>query len=114
MTTTTPKAAANGSPTAQTKHPAREHGMAKLREEECYHLTGLVRNALNAAERLNEEVHRELSDRYTDFDGRKGTEPLDREHACIRLSEAYDCAAVALTYLWHVTDALRGDVMPPF
>ncbi len=104
--TTTAEAASNGSTTADV--PAkREHGLARLQEEECYHLTALVRDALNEAERLTNEVNGQSMDRYRDYSGDKGSNPLDRDYAWSRLTEARECAQVAVDYLYRITNALR-------
>ncbi len=116
--TTTAEAASNGSTTTTTTTadaPAeREHGLARLREEECYHLTTLVRDALNEAERLTNEVNGRSMDRYRDYSGSNGTGPLDRDYAVSRLNEARDCAQVAIDYLYKITTALRDLVEQPF
>lgn len=112
--TTTDKAAGNGSDTTADAPAGREHGLARLREEECYHLTALVRDALNEAERLTNEVNNRSMDRYRDYSGDKGTEPLDRDHAVSRLAEARDCAQVAVDYLYKITNALRDQDEQPF
>ena len=74
MTTTT-EAASNGSTTTTDAPAEREHGLARLREEECYHLTALVRDALNEAERLTSEVNGRAMDRYRDYSGGNGSDP---------------------------------------
>ena len=114
--TTTAEAASNGSTTTTTADaPAeREHGLARLREEECYYLTALVRDALNEAERLTSEVNNRSMDRYRDYTGGNGTGPLDRDYACSRLTEARDCAQVAVDYLYKITNALRDQDEQPY
>jgi hypothetical protein len=112
--TTTAEAASDGSTTTTAADaPAeREHGLSRLREEECYHLTALIRDALNEAERLTNQVNNDSMDRYRDYSGSNGTDPLDRDHAVSRLTEARDCAQVAVDYLYKVTDALRDQDEP--
>ena len=110
--TTTAEAASNGSDTTADAPAEREHGIARLREEECYHLTALVRDALNEAERLTNEVDGRSIDRYRDYSGDKGTDPLDRDYAWSRLTEARDCAQVAVDYLYRITTALRDQDEP--
>ena len=114
--TTTAEAASNGSTTTTTTDaPAkREHGLARLREEECYHLTTLVRDALNEAERLTNEVNGQSMDRYRDYTGDNGTGPLDRDYAMSRLNEARECAQVAIDYLYKITNALRDQDEQPY
>ena len=113
--TTTAEAASNGSDTTTADAPAeREHGLARLREEECYHLTTLVRDALNEAERLANEVNNHAMDRYRDYTGSNGTGPLDRDYAVSRLTEARACAQVAVEYLYMITSALRDQDEQPF
>ena len=56
--TSTAKPASNGSGTTAPEAPvAPDHGLARLREEQCYHLTALIRNALDQAEHLTNEVN---------------------------------------------------------
>ncbi len=105
--TTTAKAAGNGSATAPDAPVTPDHGLARLREEQCYHLTALIRNALNQAEHLTNEVNDRAMDRYRDYSDKKGTTPLDRDYARDRLSEARACAQVAVDYLYRAINALR-------
>ncbi len=111
MTTTTATAASDSS-TAGDTPAVREHGITRLREEETYHLTALVRDALNEAERLTTEVNNQSMNRYRDYSGDKGTEPLDRDDAWRRLTEARDCAQVAIDYLYEAVNALRDQDEP--
>ena len=53
-------------------------------------------------------------DRYRDYSGGNGTDPLDRDYAVSRLTEARDCAQVAVDYLYKVTNALRDQDEQPF
>ena len=78
--------------------PAKpERGIARLRENEVYHLMGLVQSALYEAEHLVREVHDKASDRYLDHDNT--TEPLNGEQVTRLLGEAYQCATLAATYI---------------
>ncbi len=98
--TSTVKAVSTGTDTTATeKKTPRERGINRLREEECYHLTSIVRDALNEAEHLTSKVHSLTSSRFMDWDGSKGSTPLDRAELGETLHEAYDCAAIALGYL---------------
>jgi len=109
----TDKAASNGGDTSTQDEPAaRERGLAYLREEECYYLTGLVASALREAEHLTDEVRNKASDRFTDYSGKRGTEPLDVAEADAKLQEAYDCASLALTYLYSASSHLRDQPDP--
>ena len=109
----TDQAASNGGDgDTQDKPAARERGLVRLREEECYYLTGLVTSALREAEHLTEEVHRKASDRFTDYSGKRGTVPLDVAEADAKLQEAYDCASLALTYLYSASSHLRDQPDP--
>jgi hypothetical protein len=105
--TSTAKAAGNGSTTAPDAPVTPDHGLARLREEQCYHLTALIRNALNQAEYLTNEVNDRAMDRYRDCGGNEGTIPLDRDYARERLSEARTSAQVAVDYLYRAITALR-------
>jgi hypothetical protein len=111
---TTAKAADNGSPDTTDKHvPAqREHGLDRLREDECYHLTELIERALSESEYLVRKVHNKAFNRTLDYDGSKGTAPVDPDEATRILSEARDCAQVAIEYLYRAVSALDGE--PPF
>lgn len=100
--TTSTKAAANGSPAdteTEAKPAERQRGIARLREEEAYHLTGLVLSALAEAEHLIRQVHDKASDRYTDYSGKRGTAPLRPAEVADTLGEAYQCATTAMTYI---------------
>ena len=100
------KAASNGEPTDKHTLAQREHGMNRLREDECYHITSLITDCLNEAEHLVRKVHGKSQGRVLDYDGSKGTQPLDRDEARKTLGEAYDCASLALTYLFEVSQHL--------
>lgn len=120
MTTTT-QPASNGStaPKTQTETektvPAqREHGMTRLREDECYHLTNLIRDSLDEASHLVRKAHSKAHNRTLDYDGSKGTAPLDPAEVRDILTEARDCAAVALDYLFRAADALHDPDDGPF
>lgn len=113
--TSTVTAASTGSATAPDAPAVPAHGLARLREEQCYHLTALIRNALNQAEYLTDEVNDRAMDRYTDYSGDKGTTPLDRGYARERLTEARTCAQVAVDYLYRAIGALHdqdGEDLP--
>ena len=111
MSTAT-RAARNGQPTTADATPAeRPDGMGRLHEEECYHLTHMVTNALNAAERLTRNVNRAASERYCDPSGDKNTPELDTGKLSAQLSEARACVHAADEYLRQVLnaiDALNG------
>ena len=53
-------------------------------------------------------------DRYRDYTGSNGTGPLDRDYAVSRLTEARDCAQVAIDYLYRITTALRDQDEQPY
>jgi hypothetical protein len=113
--TTTAQPAGNGSTATKKSVPAqREHGLNRLREEECYYLSGLIQEALGEAERLVRKVHNKAFNRTIDSDGTKGTVPLDRAEARQILAEARDCTQVAIDYLYRATDALRDQDDQPF
>ena len=111
--TTTDKAAStNGGATAKAVPAQREHGISRLREQECYHLTSLIQSCLDEAEHLVRKVHNKAYNRVLDHDGANGTQPLDRAEAKQILDEAYECASLALTYIYNVSTHL--DEEPPF
>jgi hypothetical protein len=113
-TTTKTKAASSGDTTEKHIPAQREHGMNRLREEECYHLTNLINDCLNEAEHLVRKVHGKAQGRVLDYDGSKGTKPLDRDEARKTLNEAYDCASLALTYLFEVSQHLQPQPADPW
>jgi len=51
--------------------------MTRLREDECYHLTNLIRDSLGEAEHLVRKAGSKAYSRTLDYDGSKGTAPLD-------------------------------------
>src|SRR5690348_15730123 len=86
----------DSSPQDAPASPAKpRRGIARLRENEVYHLMGLVRSALYEADFLVREVHDKASDRYLDHDNT--TEPLNGEQVTRLLGEAYQCATLAAT-----------------
>jgi hypothetical protein len=101
------KAASNGESTDKHIPAQREHGINRLREEECYQMTSLVTSCLSEAEHLIRKVNNKVYNRVLDYDGSKGTEPLDLAEAREILNEAYDCAALALAYIFSVSTHLR-------
>jgi hypothetical protein len=97
-------AASNGGTTTDsspqdtpTSPAVPRRGIARLRENEVYHLMGLVQSALYEAEHLVREVHDKASDRYLDHD--TTTEPLNGEQVTRLLGEAYQCTTLASTYI---------------
>lgn len=111
---TATKATGNGEPAEKRIPIQREHGMNRLREEECYHITNLITDCLNEAEHLVRKVSGKAQGRILDFDGSKGTKPLDRDEARGTLNEAYDCASLALTYLFEVCQHLQPQPADPW
>jgi hypothetical protein len=107
--------AANG--TAAKDKPVaaqREHGIKRLREEECYQATSLIESCLQEAEHLVRKVHNKAYNRVMDYDGSKGTQPIDPDELMPILDEAYECTSLALTYLFNVSTHLRDETQPPF
>jgi hypothetical protein len=97
-------AASNGGTTTDSSpqdtpaSPAKpERGIARLRENEVYHLMSLVQSALYEAEHLVSEVLGKARPRYLDHDDT--TEPLNAEQVARLLSEAYQCTTLASTYI---------------
>ena len=88
----------DSSPKEAPVGPAKPvRGIARLRENEVYHLMSLVQSVLYEAEHLVREVHDKASDRYLDHDNT--TEPLNGEQVTRLLGEAYQCATLASTYI---------------
>ena len=110
---TTVQAASNGGDTTGKSTPAqREHGMNRLREEECCRLTGLIGDCLGEADYLVRKVYNKVQQRVMDYDGAKGTKPLDRDEARQILDEAYACASLALSDIFSAATHLRDDTEP--
>lgn len=109
--TTTDQPASNGSTDTDKSVPAqREHGLNRLREDECYHLTSLIRDSLDEASHLVRKASSKAYSRTLDYDGSKGTAPLDPDEVRDILTEARDCAQVAIDYLYRAVNALdQGD-----
>jgi hypothetical protein len=113
-TSSTVQAVGNGGETTDKSMLAeREHGMNRLREEECYRLTGLIGNCLGEADYLVRKVYNKAHQRTLDYDGAKGTKPLNRDEARQILDEAYACASLALSYIYSAATHLRDDTEPP-
>jgi hypothetical protein len=74
-----------------------EQGITRLRETEVYHLTSLVESALSEAERMVRQVHDKARERFLDHDN--SGKPLDADEISRALSDAYQCATVATTYI---------------
>jgi hypothetical protein len=107
------QAAGNGGESADKSTSAqREHGMSRLREEECYRLTGLIGDCLGEADYLVRKVYNKVHQRVMDFDCAKGTKPLDRDEAHQILDEAYACASLALSYIFSAASHLRENPEP--
>ncbi len=87
--------------------------MNRLREDECYHITSLITDCLSEAEHLVRKVHSKIQGRVLDYDGSKGTQPLDRDEARKILDEAYDCASLALTYIFRSASTCCGSPTNP-
>jgi hypothetical protein len=103
MTTTADKASSNGA-TAASKVPAqREHGLNRLREDQCYHLSALIVACLSEAEHLARKVNSKAFSRTIDHDGTKGTAPLNPTEIAQILTEARECAQAATEYLDQAT-----------
>jgi hypothetical protein len=103
------QADSNGGVSTESKQvPAqRVHGINRLREQECYYVTGLIQQCLDEAEHLVRKAHNKCYSRVLDHDGSKGTQPLDHVEMMLILDEAYECAALALTYLFSTSTHLR-------
>ena len=66
---TATKVASNGDTTEKHQPAQREHGMNRLREDECYHITSLIGDCLSEAEHLVRKVHGKVQGRFLDHDG---------------------------------------------
>jgi hypothetical protein len=97
----------DGDTTAKSKPAQRVHGMDRLREEECYYLAALIGECLDEARHMVRKVYNKAWNRTLDHDGSKGTKPLDRAETRQILDEAYDCLALAMTYLFDASTHMR-------
>ena len=113
MTTTKP--ASNGSTTTETKPeksvPAqREHGMTRLREEECHHLTPLIRDMPRRGVAPGQEGQQQGLQPDPRLRRQQGHCPARPGRDSGILTEARDCAQVAIDYLYRAVNALdQGD-----
>lgn len=116
MTTTADKASGNGAPATSKRVPAqREHGLNRLREDQCYHLSALIVACLSEAEHLVRKVNSKAFNRTLDHDGTKGTEPLNPAELRQILLEACVCAQAATDYLCQAAGTFMAqDEHPPF
>jgi hypothetical protein len=96
MTTTSTASKAGKDPKVDVKE--RPHGLARVSEQEFYHLTALIRDCLHEAEACVEKVHTSASERFLDFDGQK-SEPLDFLALSRNLGDAHDCLILAVQHL---------------
>jgi len=108
MSSTTTKTSGNGVAAINKHVPAqREHGRDRLREEECYYLSGLIKECLDEAGHLVRKANSKAFNRTLDYDGTKGTAPLDRAEIRRIFDEAHECTRAALSYLWEAANAMR-------
>jgi hypothetical protein len=77
----------------------RPRGIVRVQEDEYYHMTALIRDCLREADITVSKVHKKASERFTDFHGEDGTEPLDFCELGTQLLEARDCLVLALEHL---------------
>jgi hypothetical protein len=93
-------AASNGGTdtSTQDKPASPERGFARLQETQVYHLTALVQAALYEAEHMVRQAHDQARDRWLDHDNTT-TEPLNADELSRLLSDAYQCATLASSYI---------------
>jgi hypothetical protein len=115
MTTTATKTANGAATTAKHVPAQREHGMDRLREDQCYHLSALIMSCLSEAEHLVRKVNSKAFSRTIDHDGTKGTGPLNQAEIVQILTEARECVQAANHYLCQAATTLGDpDEAPPF
>ena len=92
-------AASNGGTdtSTQDKPASPERGFARLQETQVYHLTALVQAALYEAEHMIRQAHDQARDRWLDHGNT--TEPLNADELSRLLSDAYQCATLASSYI---------------
>jgi hypothetical protein len=109
------KAAESGTdPTTEIQAPEREHGIARVCEEQVYHVTGLAESALYEAERLTYALKTSAMTRISDHDGSKGTEPIDMQHVVQVVTETLNCIDVAAEHLSRLCGDIRLRQDDPF
>jgi hypothetical protein len=99
--------------TSNTPPAHRVHGRERLREQELYNLARIVSDALNEAEYLISKVSGKVTSRVSDYEGSKGTAPLDLREIGRIFDEARDCALIAIEYLKQASDQALPP-QPPF
>lgn len=95
-TNSTASKAGNGKKVSVQERP---RGIVRVEEDEYYHMTALIRDCLREADITVSKVHSKASERFTDFHGEDGTEPLDFCELGAQLLEARECLVLALEHL---------------
>ena len=95
-TNSTASRAGNGKKVSVQERP---RGIVRVEEDEYYHMTALIRDCLREADTTVSKVHSKASERFTDFHGEDGTEPLDFCELGAQLLEARECLVLALEHL---------------
>jgi hypothetical protein len=110
MTTTTTKAAVNGSQPAPAE-PERATGMALVEQAQAYHLASIAHDAAYEAERLCNDIYRAASSAYLRHGGgdRDAVQAITGPAMRDKISEAVRCLVSAENYLRSLT---AGE--PPF
>jgi hypothetical protein len=108
------KLATSGSADQADVPAQRVHGMDRLREDECYHITGLILDCFMEAEHLIRRVRNKAQNRVLDHDGSRGTKPLSVSEFGPVFDEAHDCLALAMTYLFTVSTNMRHQAEEPW
>ena len=110
MTTTTTKAAANGSQQTAAE-PERATGMVRVEQAQAYHLASIAHDAAYEAERLCNDIYRAASSAYLRHGGgdRDAVQAITGPAMRDKISEAVRCLVSAENYLRSLT---AGE--PPF
>ena len=95
-TNSTASKAGNGKKVSVQQRP---RGIVRVEEDEYYHMTALIRDCLREADITVSKVQSKASERFTDFHGEDGTEPLDFCELGAQLLEARECLVLALEHL---------------
>jgi hypothetical protein len=108
MTTTTTKAAVNGSEQTPAE-PERATGMALVEQAQAYHLASIAHDAAYEAERLCNDIYRAASSAYLRHGDRDAVQAITGPAMRDKVSEAVRCLVSAENYLRSLT---AGE--PPF
>jgi hypothetical protein len=100
-------AASNGTDTTTDAVAEREHGINRVQEQLVYHVSALSESVLREAQQLMSNLNRTVLRRTTDYDGSKGTAPVDMANVAAIIGETLDCIDVASEQLSRLNVDIR-------